>query len=336
MNAKTKIAIAASVVVFTAIAVTAFSLRSRRDPAELTLWGNVDIRQVQLGFRVGGRIAEALVDEGDVVEAGRPLARIDAEPLRDAVHSAEAIVAQRTAVRDKMVAGPRAAEIALARAQLLEQQANLDDAQRDLARAEKLLPNGTVSRSVFDQANAKRNAASARVDSSIQSLRLLEDGYRAEDIAAAKADLAAAEAALSSARTSLSDTELRAPAGGVILSRVREPGAMITSSDVVYVLSLERPVWVRAYVAETALGRVHPGMKVTLTNDTRPKQPYRGTIGFVSPVAEFTPKSVETPELRTDLVYRLRIVVDDPDTGLRQGMPVTVHLPSETGGGDGR
>ena len=98
-------------------------------------------------------------------------------------------------------------------------------------------------------------------------------------------------------------------------------------SSVAYVLSLTKPVWIRAYVAEPDLGRVHPGLMVEVVTDTRPDRPYRARVGFVSPVAEFTPKTVQTPELRTDLVYRLRIIVDEPDPALRQGMPVTVRVP---------
>lgn len=237
---------------------------------DLTLYGNVDIRQVQLGFRVGGRIAEALADEGDVVKAGTVIARLDAKPYRDAMHMAEAQVAEREANRAKLVAGPRAAEIAQAKAQYIEQQANLENAGKDLAKARNLLPSGSVSQAVFDQASAARNMASARVKATREALRLLEEGYRTEDIDAAHASLAAAEASLSAAQTSFEDTALLAPADGIVLSRVREPGAIVTSNDIVYVLSLERPVWIRAYVPETGLGKIHPGMTVALTNDTAP------------------------------------------------------------------
>ncbi len=117
----------------------------------------------------------------------------------------------------------------------------------------------------------------------------------------------------------------------MILSRVREPGAIVSPSEPVYVLSLPQPIYVRAYVAEPELGRVQPGAEVSITSDTAPRQERRGHVGFISPVAEFTPKSVQTPELRTDLVYRLRVVVDEPDEALRQGMPVTVRVqPTRT------
>ena len=297
----------------------------------ITLYGNVDIRQVQLGFRVSGRVAEMSFDEGDNIKPGDLLARLDAKPYEDAVASATAQVATQHAALDKLVAGPRAAEISQARSLLDERIADHENAKLAFDRAFQLRPGSTISQAALDNAQAARDTAAARVASARQALQLLEEGSRSEDIAGAKASLQGAEANLSAAQTSLDDTRLKAPASGVILSRLREPGAIVATSDIIYVLSLDRPVWVRSYIPEPQLGRIHPGLEVTVTSDSAPDHPYRGKIGFISPVAEFTPKSVETPELRTDLVYRLRIVIDEPDQGLRQGMPVTVHVP-ESGG----
>ena len=300
---------------------------SRENGSYLTLYGNVDIRQVQLGFRVSGRLAEAVVDEGDRVKAGDRLASLDAQPYQDQIHFAEAQAASARATLQKLEAGPREAEIDQARAVHEERLADLKNAELAYERSARLRPTGAVSEATLDQAKAARDMAAARARSALQALRLLEEGTRREDIAAARANLQASEAALGSARTALMDATLKAPADGVILSRVREPGAIVAPSDIVYVLSLASPVWVRAYIAEPNLGRIHTGMKVEVLADGTPDKPYRGTIGFISPVAEFTPKSVETPELRTDLVYRLRIVVDQSRNGLRQGMPVTVRIP---------
>lgn len=296
------------------------------DTSTLTLYGNVDIRQVELGFRVAGRIASMHVDEGDSVHAGDLLATLDARPYQDAVATNEAQVGQQSANLDKLVAGPRPAEIDEARANLAERTADVANAERAFARAEKLRPTGVISQSALDDAQAAKDMAAAREAAAKEALRLLEEGTRAEDIAAGRASLAAAQASLASAQTSLADTRLVAPADGIVLSRVREPGAIVSPSDVVYVLSLTRPVWIRAYVAEPNLSRIHPGMAVEVAIDGA-RRTYHGQIGFISPVAEFTPKSVETPELRTDLVYRLRVVVDDADEALRQGMPVTLHIP---------
>ena len=300
----------------------------------LTLYGDVDIRQVRLGFRVGGRIAEMLVDEGDTVIRGALLAHLDARPYEDAVRGGEAQQASLRATLDKLVAGPRPDEIAEARAANTEQTANQLNAQQTYDRAAQLRPTGAISQSVLDQATMTKDAALARKSSARDALDLLILGTRAEDLAAARANLQVAEASLSTARTTLADTELRAPDDGVILSRVREPGAIVAPSDDVFVLSLNKPVVVRAYISEPDLGRIHPGMALNVASDTLPSHVYRGTVGFISPVAEFTPKSVETPDLRTDLVYRVRIIVQNADLGLRQGMPVTVHVPLGQNGGN--
>lgn len=297
----------------------------------ITLYGNVDIRQVELGFRVSGRISEMNFDEGDSVKPGDLLAQLDAKPYEDALAAAQAQAASLSAQLDKLVAGPRAAEIAQARAELDEQIADFENAKLAYDRAKQLRPGGTIAQSTLDSARAARDAASARVASAQQALDLLLEGSRREDIAAARASLQGAQANIATAQTALDDTRLKAPASGVILSRLREPGAIVATSDIVYVLSLDRPVWVRGYISEPLLGKIYPGLEVTVTTDSAPDHPYRGKIGFISPVAEFTPKSVETPELRTDLVYRLRVVVDEPDQGLRQGMPVTVHIPQQSG-----
>ena len=295
---------------------------------EFALYGNVDIRQVSLGFRVNGRLASLAVDEGDTISSGQVLGKLDATPYEAAVTSAEANVAALQATLDKLKAGPRQTEIAQARAAYDESVAALHNANLTYERARQLRPQGNISEANLDLATANRAMAAARSDSANEALKLLQEGSRVEDIDAADGQLKAAQSALVSARISLADTELRAPNDGVILSRVREPGAIVAPADSVYVLSLTQPVWVRSYVAEGDLGRLHPGMKVQVTSDTQADKPYDGTIGFISPVAEFTPKSVETPELRTDLVYRLRIVIDKPGPDLRQGMPVTVHFPS--------
>ena len=296
-------------------------------PPTQVIYGNVDIRQVPLGFRVGGRLAGVLVEEGDAVKAGDVLARLDSGPYDIAVRAAEENVAALKATLDKLKAGARPSEIAKARAAYEEQVASLANAELALSRADQLRSQGTVAQSSLDTATAAKDMASARVASAKAALSLIEEGSRSEDIMAAEAQLRAAEAQLDATRTSLADTELKAPADGVILSRVSEPGAIVASSTNVLVLALTEPVWVRAYVSEPDLGRVHPGLKVKVTSDSMTGAGYEGQVGFISPVAEFTPKAVETPDLRTDLVYRLRIIVDHPGKDLRQGMPVTVHLP---------
>lgn len=313
-----------------------FILREQgRDGGALRLYGNVDIRQVDLAFRVAGRIEGMRFEEGDRVRAGDLLAVLDKQPFEDEVRMARAQVDVAKADLLKFETGTRPEEIAQAQALVEERKTALANAQRLYERQRDLFRGEAVSRQALDDALTRRDEAQARLQSARKALQMALKGFRAEEVLKAQAGLRAAEAALAQALTRLADTELRAPEDGTVLTRVREPGSVVGAGAVVYSVSLDDPVWVRAYVAEPDLGRVPPGLPVLVYTDSRPDQPYRGQIGFVSPVAEFTPKSVETEALRTDLVYRLRVVVGNPDQGLRQGMPVTVVTKvGETGDAD--
>lgn len=292
----------------------------------LSLYGNVDIRQVELGFRVAGRIAELRLQEGDRVKKGDLLATLDDRPFMDALDVANADHAAREADLRKFSTGARPQEIAQARANVAEREATFANANRLVERRSVLVRDGNVSREAYEDAVRARDEARARLQSTRESLKLVTAGFREEDVESAKATLAAAAARVETAKTSLADTQLYAPDDGIILSRVREPGAIVAAGATVYTLSLIDPVWIRAYVSEPQLGRIAPGMKVQVFTDSAPGKPYTGQIGYISPIAEFTPKTVETADLRSDLVYRLRVIVTNADQGLRQGMPVTVRL----------
>ncbi len=296
---------------------------------QLELFGNVDIREVNLGFRVPGRLQEVRHDEGDVVSAGEILARLDAEPNRREVQEAKAQVEALRARVQLLEAGNRPQEVAQANALVHEREVTAANAERLFKRQEELLSSKTVSVQDRDDAEARYREAEARLRSAREQLALLQAGFRPEEIAQARADLVRGEAALAAAELRLEDTILKAPSEGVILTRAQEPGAILAAGATVLTLSLRRPVWVRAYISEPDLGRIHPGIQVKVYTDTRPQKPYAGQVGFISPRAEFTPKNVETRELRTSLVYRLRIVVNEADEALRQGMPVTVQIPTQ-------
>lgn len=297
---------------------------------ETLLYGNVDIRDVQLGFRVAGRLVAMEKEEGDAVAAGDLLASLDEQPLREALAVAEANVMEARANLDRANTGSRPQEIQQAEAAVEEAQAALDNADKQLVRQKDLFRQALNSRRELDDAESRQEQAQARLRSAQEALALAREGFRAEDRAAAAAALAAAEARRDQAATQLSDTRLYAPSAGVIQVRAREPGSMVNIGEPVYTLSLTDVVYVRAYVGETQLGQVVPGARVEVLSDSSDRI-YQGQVGFVSPRAEFTPKTVETAELRTDLVYRLRIVVAEPDDRLRQGMPVTVRLGPSPG-----
>lgn len=298
---------------------------ARNGDGSLRFYGNVDIREVALGFRVAGRLATVGRDEGDAVKPGEELARLDQVPYQVELDDAKGRVSSARARLELLKNGMRPEEIAQARAVLSERQVTFANAERLFTRQEELYRNKTISVQERDDAEARFREAEARLKSAQEQLRLLEAGFRKEEIEQAQAELARAEAAVATAQVRLEDTVLKAPSDGVVLTRAQEPGAILPMGATVLTVSLTRPVWVRAYINEPDLGRVKPGAKVRVYTDSR-REPYKGQVGFISPRAEFTPKNVETAELRTSLVYRVRVVVEDPDAELRQGMPVTVIL----------
>jgi HlyD family secretion protein len=310
---------------------------STRQPAAeddaLTLYGNVDIRQVDLAFNAEGKIAELLVEEGDRVEADQLLARLKGDMYADLVAAAEARVTESEARLDELQSGTRQEEIARARAAVRQAQAMVEETRSTLQRRRQLLASDNISEQAFDEARRAYDEAEAVLAQRRAELELAEQGPRAQTIRAAEARLAFDRATLRLARERRDNTTLLAPAAGTVLTRIREPGATVGPTTPVLTLALRDPVRVRTYVGEPNLGRVVPGMPVTVTTDSFPDRTYQGQVGYISPSAEFTPKSVETPELRTDLVYRVRVIVTNPDQGLRQGMPVSVHL--RPGDGDG-
>ncbi len=291
------------------------------------LYGNVEIREVDLAFNAEGRVEHMVLQEGDKVKAGALLATLD-----DATYAnmLALTLAKRDAAKaqlDLLLAGSRQEEIDQARAALAAAQANLANAKISYQRQSGLVSRGATPQQTLDDARMALDSAQAKLDGDQSRLTELINGPRQQDIDAARAQYQAAQAQVDLAQTALNNTKLYAPVDGIIMTRVIEPGTVVLPSSIVYSMANTSEVWVRAFVPEPMLGRVAPGTKVTITTDLKDGKTYHGSIGYVSPVAEFTPKTVETPDLRTQLVYRLRIRVTDADEALRQGMPVTVTLP---------
>ena len=305
-----------------------------KDPNRIRLYGNVEIRQVLLGFRVSGRVEAVYREEGERVASGDLLGILDPVPYRIKRSEAQGAMLQAKATLEKLHRGFRTEEVQEAAAQRDRVRASLDLAEKDYSRISNLFAQKAVARSELDRASSQRNALRAELAAAENALALVREGYRKEDIAAAEAAYEATSARFAAAENALSDTELRSPAEGTILTRVTEPGTVVGAGQVVYALALERPVQVRAYIPEPQLGRVRVGMPARIVTDSSPT-PIEGTLTFISPTAEFTPKQVQTEDLRTDLVYRARILVeDDRDGRLKNGMPVTVLMESmEASGG---
>ena len=302
-------------------------IQEQRD--QLVLYGNVEIRRVNLGFRVSGRITEILFREGDEIKKGDVIARLDREPFEDNLAVAEAQIQSAQANYDKLQTGNRPQEIEQAKATVNQREASLKVLEADFSRAKQLITSNTISQQDYDTVVARRDEAIAAKKLAEETLNLLIEGFRKEDIAAGKSQLSEAKANLKRLQTSLDDTEMICPNDGILLTRVEEPGAVVNPGQTIATLSLNNEVWVYVYIDGKMYGIVKSGMKAEIYTDNEHTKPFTGQIGYISPQAEFTPKTVQTTELRTDLVYRVRIIAENPSTSesqLCQGMPVTVKI----------
>lgn len=257
----------------------------KKDNNELTLFGNVEIRQVDLSFQVGGRILKMLKEEGDSVSGGELVAILDDRDYKADYEKSNAEVARSKALS----------------------QNSLSQYERNAP----LCPSDTISKEDCDTFLNRKNETAASYKAAIASEK--------------------------TAKNNLDYTKVYAPEEGIITVRIQEPGAVVNEGQPVYTLSKNKPIWIRAYVNETELGNIKYGMKAKVLTDsidpqTGKKRDYQGWIGYISPVAEFTPKTVQTEDLRTDLVYRIRVYVYDLDKYLRQGMPTTIKVDLSQGG----
>lgn len=327
---KRSILVAALAAIVIAGGLAYWLMRPPSAPKEIVVFGNVDLRQVDLPFNGTERIAAVLVQEGDRVHQGQILARLDTSRLEPQVAQAKAQLAAQQAVVDRLHNGSRPEEVAQARAALDSAKADAENARRQAARFRSLIAASggrAASQQDLDNANAALDVASAKVVSQQKALDLAVVGPRKEDVAQAEAQLRAEQAQLALLKQQLADANLIAPVDAVIRSRLMEPGEMASPQRPVLSLAITDPKWVRAYVSAIDLGRIRSGEIASISVDSFPNRRFEGWIGFISSVAEFTPKTVQTEELRTSLVYEIRVFVKDPDDQLRLGMPATVFLP---------
>jgi len=331
-------AIALAALLLAAIAAAWWFASRRHGPQPLVLYGNLDLRQVELPFNASERVSRVLVQEGDHVTRGQLLAQLDTGRLQPQVAKAEADAAAQQQVVNRLQAGSRPEEIAQARANVQSARADAINARRQFERLTTLSSSSSgraVSHQDLDSARAALDVAESRLAVNRRALDLQIAGPRKEDIAQAEAQLRADEAQLALLRRQLADADLTAPLDAVVRSRIVEPGEIASPSKSAFTLAILDPKWVRAYVSEQDLGKVREGLRASITVDAFPNRAFEGWVGFVSPTAEFTPKTVQTEELRSSLVYEIRVFVKDPGNELRLGMPATVHLGSGTGGADG-
>jgi HlyD family secretion protein len=304
-------------------------LRSDPHSSVIVLHGNVDLRQVDLPFNDSERIAEVLVEEGSTVHAGQPLARLDTGRLVPRVKQAQAQVNAQSEVLKKLRNGSRPEEVAQARAAFAAAEAEATNTKSQLDRLQSIgdaSKGRAVSAQDLEMIKTQATMSEARAQHAKEALALVLAGPRKEDIQQAQAQLDAAQAQLDLLNRQLKDAELLSPTDGVIRNRLMEPGELATPQRPVFSIAIENPKWIRAYVSESDLGRIRVGMNASVGVDSAPDKPIEGKVAFISSTAEFTPKTVQTEELRTSLVYEIRVSVADTQNFLRLGMPATVRI----------
>ena len=296
-----------------------------------TLYGNVDIREVELAFNDSGRVTSVLVQEGAHVKAGQLLATMDDTRYAAGLAQAKAQANQQELVLKKLLAGSRPEEIARAKANMEGLRVTYLNAEANYKRAADLVSTKAISIQQRDDLKAKFDAARQQYEAALQTYNLAVKGPRSEDVEAARAAHKASVQAVALAQREFDDTRLFAPSDGVVENRILEPGDMAAPGTPVLTIALPSPLWIRAYVGETELGRISLGMRARVETDSFPGRSYEGWVGYISPTSEFTPKTVEAPDLRTALVYQLRVYVCNPRNELRLGMPATVYIDLSQG-----
>ena len=302
-------------------------LTRKPEPAnQITLSGNIEAHESLISFKVQGRVIDLPIEEGQVVKSGQLLARLDDADYRQKLRIDAASVHVRESNLALALAGTREQEIKAAQHAMLEAQADFQQKKLDNERAQRLFSRDAISAQDRDLAETAMKRSEAAFQSAQQRYSQAVEGSRKEDIAIARANVQQARANLGLSRVNLDYTVLRAPSEGVITVRQAELGEVVVPGTPIITLADLDHIWLRAYIAETDLGRVHWGQDAAITTDTYPGKQYHGRISFISSTAEFTPKSVQTYKERVTLVYRVKIDINNSNHELKPGMPADARI----------
>jgi HlyD family secretion protein len=300
--------------------------------------GYVEATDVRVAPQVGGRLTEVAVAEGDRVNAGALIARIDTADIDLAIRRAEADRDQAVAALRLLQAGARAEDVRQARAQAESARADVQAAESelrsaadDLQRFEALLASNAGSRKQRDDAATRRDVAAARLNAARERVRAADEvvarlkaGARAEEIAGARARVAAAEAQIASLQKNRGDATLTSPVAGIVTAKFADAGETVAPRTPVVAITDLDHAWANVYVDEPVVPRLKLGQPVVVVTDAG--QRLTGTITFISAKAEFTPRNVQTSAERSKLVYRIKVSVDNREGVLKPGMPVEAEL----------
>ncbi|MFW3352877.1 efflux RND transporter periplasmic adaptor subunit [Aliarcobacter butzleri] len=322
---KKKLIIALIILLISFISYKIYSNIFLKNENNLTFYGNIDTRTVNVGFRFLGKIENITKDEGEIVKKDEILVKLDTASLEKSLEELNEKIFASKLELSKLQTGYRQEEILEAKAAMEEAIENLNKTKDTYNRQTNLFKTKSTSEENFTISQLNYKQALATLDKAKALYELRKNGYRDEDIKIQESNLKSLEIQAEKLKIDLNDSIIKAPVDGVILTRFKEIGAITNAGESILEIAKTDEFWVRAYIDEKNLGNIKPGLKMSIQTDSRSEN-YEGVIGFISPVAEFTPKNIETQELRADLVYSFRVIVKNPDDKIRQGMPVTLKI----------
>ncbi|MCG3656147.1 HlyD family efflux transporter periplasmic adaptor subunit [Aliarcobacter butzleri] len=322
---KKKLTIALIILLISFISYKIYSNIFLKNENNLTFYGNIDTRTVNVGFRFLGKIENITKDEGEIVKKDEVLVKLDTASLEKSLEELNEKIFASKLELSKLQTGYRQEEILEAKAAMEEAIENLNKTKDTYNRQTNLFKTKSTSEENFTISQLNYKQALATLDKAKALYELRKNGYRNEDIKIQESNLKSLEIQAEKLKIDLNDSVIKAPVDGVILTRFKEIGAITNAGESILEIAKTDEFWVRAYIDEKNLGNIKPGLKMSIQTDSRSEN-YEGVIGFISPVAEFTPKNIETQELRADLVYSFRVIVKNPDDKIRQGMPVTLKI----------
>ncbi len=302
------------------IAVLAIGCSKSVDTGAIQASGHIEATEIRLAAKVGGRLLEAPFEEGNTITTGELVGRLETVDAEHQLAQARANAEAADAQLRLLLAGSRAEDLRRAEDQMAQAQAELDAARRDLDRLSGLADRGSATEKSRDDAATRMEIAERAVAAARAQLDKLVAGPRRQEIEAARAQRASAEAMVAAVEQQITDATVLAPTDGVVTTRVAEPGEILPPGATIALLTdLARP-WLTVWIDEPSLSQVILGQQVTVLIDGSDRT-FEGTVSFISPVAEFTPKNVQTPDERAKLVFRVKVQLANPDGIFKPGMP---------------
>lgn len=308
------------------IALTFYGCNDKEPENEINASGTIESTDVTVSSKIAGQILNILVDEGSIIKSDDILVVLDHELLDIQLRQAAAGVDIAQAQLDLLLSGARKEDIKLAQDQVESAKINLDQATSDKNRFEKLYETNTITLKQLEDVVTKYEIALNQYNSADENLVKIKNITRKEDIESAKANVQKNKVSMELIQQNIDDCTIKSPVTGIVSKKFSEVGEYLTPGSSVMKISDLKTVNLYIYITEPELGKIKLGQSADVTIDSYKDKIYKGEIIYISPEAEFTPKSIQTKEERTKLVYSVKIKIPNPDLDLKSGMPADAKL----------